>query len=228
MVADSRVVTIYNRGQEYERHPICADGDRSDWFAVAPADAVAIAREHDPAASETAAAQFRFRATDSGPELYLRQRRLFLRLERGDIDPLEAEEEVLTLVGDVIARAAGTDERTKSTSGPQAAARRILVEDAQAEIARTLSSPTNVSELARALGTSPYHLCRVFRKGTGMTMHAYRLDLRLRAAMEWLADSPSDLSRLALELGFSSHSHFTSVFRARFGITPSVCRLALT
>ena len=59
-------------------------------------------------------------------------------------------------------------------------------------------------------------------------MHAYRLDLRLRAAMERIGDASADLSRLSLELGFSSHSHFTSVFRTRFGMTPSACRRSLT
>ena len=228
IVADSRVVTIYNCGQEYEREPICPDGDRSDWFAVAPEHARAIASEHDPKATANTNALFRFVATTSDSALYLRQRRLFLRIERGEMDAFEAEEEVLTLVGTVIARAAAATGRSESARGAQTCARRDLVEGAQAELARTVSSPTDVSELARRLDTSPYHLCRVFRQGTGLTLHAYRLDLRLRAAMECLADSPADLSKIALQLGFSSHSHFTSVFRARFGMTPSDCRRSLT
>ena len=93
------MVTIYNQGQEYERYPICPDGDRSDWFAVTPELALAIASEHDPKASSSSNRCFRFGATASDATLYLRQRRLFLRLERGEMDRLEAEEEVLTLFG---------------------------------------------------------------------------------------------------------------------------------
>ena len=226
MVADARVVTIYNQGQEYERYPISLEGDRSDWFAVTPELAFAIAKEHDPKATSNPSGFFRYGATTSDSSLYMRQRRLFLRLQRGELDRLEAEEEVLTLVGAVIARAVSA--RTESAVTSRAAARRALVEGAQAELARTLSNPTDVTELARRLDTSPYHLCRVFRQGTGLTLHAYRLDLRVRNAMERLADARTDISRVALELGFSSHSHFTSVFRTRVGMTPGDCRRTLT
>jgi AraC family transcriptional regulator len=227
IVADPRVVTIYNRGQAYERAPICPDGDRSDWFAVAPEHAFAIVREHDPRASVNDDSFFRFAATASDPGLYMAQRRLFQRLERGTMDRFEAEEAVLTLVGAVIASAA-TTARTTPVIRTQTAARRALVEGAQAELARTVANPTDVSELARRLDTSPYHLCRVFRQGTGLTLHAYRLDLRVRTAMEYLSDARTDISRVALELGFSSHSHFTSAFRARVGMTPADCRRTLT
>src|SRR4051812_45499835 len=36
-VADPTVVTLYNRRQAYERRPVSRDGDRCDWYAVAPA-----------------------------------------------------------------------------------------------------------------------------------------------------------------------------------------------
>ena len=227
IVADACVVTIYNSGREYQRDPICPDGDRSDWFAVAPEHALAIAREHDRSAPGSTDAPFRFEAAESDPSLYLRQRRLFLRIERGNIDQFEAEESVLTLVGAVVARAAAATRQSEHRHRKSAAGHRDLAEGARAELARTPSGPTSVTDLARRLGTSPYHLCRVFRTATGLTLHAYRLDLRLRAAMERLAESRADLSPLALELGFSSVSHFTSVCRARYGMTPSVCRRAL-
>jgi len=227
VVADPRVVTIYNAGREYRRDPICSDGDRCDWFAVAPEHAFAIAREHDPLAPERSDEAFRFEIAESDPSLYLRQRRLFLRLERGAIDRFEAEEAVLTLVGAVLARAATAPRRTMARTRTATAARRDLVEAARAELARAPSGPTDVTELARRLGASPYHLCRVFRSGTGLTLHAYRLDLRLRAAMERLADPRVSLSRLATELGFSSHSHFSAVLRRRYGMTPTCCAWTL-
>jgi AraC-like DNA-binding protein len=40
-------------------------------------------------------------------------------------------------------------------------------------------------------------------------------------ALEPLADGAGDLTRIALDLGFSSHSHFTAAFRRHFGLTPS-------
>ena len=41
---------------------------------------------------------------------------------------------------------------------------------------RSISRAFAFSGRSRQLDTSPYHLCRVFREGTGLTLHAYRLD----------------------------------------------------
>jgi AraC-like DNA-binding protein len=45
--------------------------------------------------------------------------------------------------------------------------------------------------------------------------------LRLRAALEELPECRGDITRLALDLGYSSHSHFTYAFRREFGVPPS-------
>jgi AraC-like DNA-binding protein len=55
-------------------------------------------------------------------------------------------------------------------------------------------------------------------------LYRYLTRLRLRAALERLADGARDLTALALELGFSSHSHFADAFRREFGRTPSDVR----
>ena len=72
-----------------------------------------------------------------------------------------------------------------------------------------------------------FHLARVFKARTGFSLHAYRNQLRLRAALERLAEPGVDLIDIALDLGFSSHSHFTDTFRRSFGKTPSVVRESL-
>jgi AraC-like DNA-binding protein len=75
-----------------------------------------------------------------------------------------------------------------------------------------------------------FHLCRLFRRRTGLTIHAYRHHLRLRNALEPLEQADADLLALALDLGYSGHSHFTALFRRQFGIVPSRLRdrLAMT
>ena len=82
----------------------------------------------------------------------------------------------------------------------------------------------SLAELARKLLTSPFHLARVFRAETGFTLAGYRQALRLRAALERLPENDRDLSALALELGFSSHSHFTASFTREFGVPPSALK----
>jgi AraC-like DNA-binding protein len=78
--------------------------------------------------------------------------------------------------------------------------------------------------VARAVHASPFHLARVFRERAGVPIHRYLTRLRLRAAIERLADGADDLTALALDLGFSSHGHFTDTFRREFGRTPSDVR----
>jgi len=73
-------------------------------------------------------------------------------------------------------------------------------------------------------GYSPYHLLRVFREATGFPIHRYLNRLRLLHALERF-DAPTGLSHLAFDLGFCSHSHFTSAFRAEFGVTPVSLRV---
>jgi AraC-like DNA-binding protein len=78
-----------------------------------------------------------------------------------------------------------------------------------------------------SLGTSPYHLCRVFRDCTGLTLHQHRSELRVRAALEMLeatAGAKPSLSHVAHTLGFSSHSHFVQAMRRHAGVTPGVAR----
>jgi AraC-like DNA-binding protein len=48
--------------------------------------------------------------------------------------------------------------------------------------------------------------------------------LRLRAALDLLPEYRRDITRLALDLGYSSHSHFTYAFRREFGFPPSAWR----
>ena len=65
------------------------------------------------------------------------------------------------------------------------------------------------------------------RAGAPFSLHAYRNQLRLRASLERLHEPGVDLIDIALDLGFSSHSHFTETFRRSFGKTPSVVRETL-
>lgn len=98
------------------------------------------------------------------------------------------------------------------------------VEAARDVIARRYRENLSLSQIAREVCTSVFHLSRVFHARTGFSLHAYRNHLRLRTALERLAEHNVDLTDLALDLGFSSHSHFTETFRRTFGRTPSAVR----
>jgi AraC-like DNA-binding protein len=93
-------------------------------------------------------------------------------------------------------------------------------------LAKRLGERITLEEIARALEASPFHLARVFQTQTGVPVHRYLSRLRLRTALDRLEAGARDLTALALELNFSSHSHFTDAFRREFGFTPSNFRKA--
>ena len=73
------------------------------------------------------------------------------------------------------------------------------------------------------MGVSSVYLTQLFKRALGLPLHQYLMGLRLNEALFALRDAP-DLTALALDFGFSSHSHFTAAFRTRFGVTPSRVR----
>jgi AraC-like DNA-binding protein len=78
--------------------------------------------------------------------------------------------------------------------------------------------------VAAEVGWSPFELTRVFRRHTGFPIHRYRRQLRLRTAYSRLAEGETHIGNLALDLGFSTHSHFAEAFRSEFGLSPSDLR----
>lgn len=219
-VADPTVVTLYNRGQLYARGPVDEVGDHCDYYAVDRALALELARARDPGVDER---PFRFDHAPSPPGAYMRQRALFDRLAGADPPgDLEIDETVLGLLASVLDAAQGAHARMGALpderDGDEVVLRTRMVLGAR--FAESLS----LTDLARAVGVSRGRLCRVFRRRTGTTLHAYREQLRLRAALTALETPGCDLTGLALDLGYSSHSHFSANFRRSFGRPPSAAR----
>ncbi len=105
---------------------------------------------------------------------------------------------------------------------------RALAFAAQTMLNERFHAPLTLRAIATTIGSSPYHLSRIFHRETGLPVHRYLNRLRLRASLERLADGEGDLTDLALSVGFSDHSHFTNAFRGEFGIPPSRFRALAT
>ena len=90
-------------------------------------------------------------------------------------------------------------------------------------LAANLASPVRLSHVATAARTSPAYLTTLFSRLEGVSLHQYLVQLRLARSLVELPHAP-DITRLASDLGFSTHSHFTSSFRRAFGCTPSAYR----
>lgn len=87
-----------------------------------------------------------------------------------------------------------------------------------------LAGDLSVARLARSVGLSEAHFCRVFRDATGVPPHRYVLGARLDLARKLLSQSTLPISRIAEECGFSSQSHLTATFRAAHSATPAQYR----
>jgi AraC-like DNA-binding protein len=139
-------------------------------------------------------------------------------LINGRAEPLEAESLALTLV----CRALGS--RTAHTASASIG-RQKLADRAKLVLASDLARRWTLGDIAAEVGGSPVYLTQVFRQVEGLPLYRYQLRLRLARALDLLPEC-EDLTALSLDLGFSSHSHFSAAFKETYGRSPSAFREA--
>ena len=158
------------------------------------------------------------------PRTFLAHRLQVSRFMRGD---RQHEMSVVEGALQIVDEMAGQIQARRSRDHGSPAEQRLRRERAEAIkslLLEKLEEPVLLADLASAVGTSVFHLCRCFREETGWPIHRYLSRLRLRAALAAVTTERSDLGEIALRFGFSSHSHFTAAFRQEFGIPPSAAR----
>jgi AraC family transcriptional regulator len=128
-------------------------------------------------------------------------------------EPLEAESLALTLVRRVLGP------RTTHAAGASTGRQR-LVDRVKLVLASDLARRWTLAEIAAEVRGSPVYLTQVFQQVEGLPLYRYQLRLRLARALDLLAQY-DDLTTLSLDLGFSSHSHFSAAFRQAYGRSPT-------
>jgi AraC family transcriptional regulator len=213
-VAEANQVLFFNASEGYQvSHPV-PGGDASLTLVIS-----------EPQLRELAPTNF----LRDGSTLAFRRQRLridartqalvaLLRhsLRENIAEPLEAESLALTLVH----RALGP--RTTHQAGASFGCQR-LVDRAKLVLASDLARRWTLAEVATEVRVSPVYLTQVFQQVEGIPLYRYQLRLRLARALDLLARY-DDLTTLSLELGFSSHSHFSASFRQVYGCSPSEFR----
>jgi AraC-like DNA-binding protein len=226
-VSGPNLVNFYNAGQVFRRQRVWPEGDASDWYWIEPDTLRHVLARYDPAAAESDR-PFRFAWGPSDPRTYLEQRRAFLHAATSEKpDRLYLEETMVWILDRVVSSAVAAHDGRRRPGHRAEARHAQLAEDAKTIVALRARDPLDLSELARELGCSAFHLCHVFRRQTGLTLSEYQHQIRLRRSLERVSDPGSRLTDLALELGYASHSHFTHFFRRTFGVTPSALRSRL-
>ncbi len=155
----------------------------------------------------------RSRRADSSLQ-FLRSR--FLHATRDSAgDELAREEMAIAILRRALA--------TRSPGGEPSPTTRRLLRRTKEFVVAHLGESLRLDHIARAVGSSPAYLTDIFRRFEGLPLHRYVLQARLARALVELPQA-HDLTALALDLGFSSHSHFAAAFRRAFGCTPSAFR----
>ena len=213
-VADANHVLFFNAGEGYQvSHPI-AGGDASLSLVLSES----VLRELAPNAllNDRGTLGFRRQHQRIDPRAQVWVALLRHGLASRSIEPLEAEGLVLTLV----CRSLGP--RTSHEPGATYARRR-LADRVKVLLASDLSRRWTLADIAAEIRGSPVYLTQVFQQTEGIPLYRYHLRLRLARALDLIARF-DDLSALAAELGFSSHSHFAAAFRQAYGRSPTAFR----
>jgi len=213
-VAEANQVVFFNATEGYRvSHPV-PGGDASLSLAISES----LLRELAPPAFLCDGAMLAFRRQrlriDARTQVLVALLRHSLR--QNIAEPLEAESLALTLVQ----RALGS--RTTHAAGASFGRQR-LVDRVKLVLAGDLARRWTLAEIAAEVRGSPVYLTQVFQQVEGLPLYRYQLRLRLARALDLLAQY-DDLTTLGLDLGFSSHSHFSAAFREAYGRSPSEFR----
>ena len=87
-----------------------------------------------------------------------------------------------------------------------------------------LSSPPNLSEIAKMVGLNEYKLKKGFKETFGNTVFGYLAEQRLHLAQQYLRDTEKTAAEIAFELGYATPQHFNNAFKGKFGVTPHSVR----
>jgi AraC-like DNA-binding protein len=214
VILDPSQIAVFRKGQPYcITHPV-EGGDRSIIVQFDPADLCA-ALDTEPDSSGTALHRVPATFVVTAP-LILLAGRLCHGVRQAAQDGFRIEETAYALLDGL------SDIAARMRQSPLAMrAQKPCALDVGAVVSSRFRQKLSIGGIAQMLEVSPFHLCRSFRAATGITIHHYVTILRMSEAVHRLWSYRTNLTELALDLGYSSHSHFSSTFRHFFGITPS-------
>ncbi len=214
VVAEANQVVFFNAFEAYRvSHPV-AGGDAS-LTIILPEERLRELAPHRMLNSGSVA-KFRYQRLRIDARAQVLVALLGHSLRTKVAVPMEAESLALTLVQ----RSLGprTSHTPATTYG-----RQKLVARAKLVLASDLSRRWSLAEIAAEVRVSPVYLTQIFQQVEGIPLYRYQLRLRLARALD-LVGRYEDLTTLGLDLGFSSHSHFSAAFRETYGRTPSEFR----
>jgi AraC family transcriptional regulator len=177
--------------------------------------------------------ELRFHELELAPRLFFEDAGLWAtadkltqEIERGDqSDRFYAEALGVVLVAELARLYRVEPDAEQSSRGGLAAWQRRAVEE-QIEI--NLAEPLSLVALAESVRLSPRHFARAFKQSFGQPPHQYHLARRVERAKALLCRGDLSVTEIAVSLGFSDTSAFSTTFRRFSGRTSRDYRRALT
>lgn len=241
---DRNTAVLTSVGSVMRRRGLTDGGIDNVWMDVQPA-LLAEMVSAATGSSRDADARFPWRSSYLPTAPLLAVTRLVARLRQQGGDPaasppyrtrskldapltrMELEETILGAVAETVRVAAstGSPKRRRSPSAAQSRFHREAVDEVRRRLAIEPHARHGIQRLAAAVHVSPFHLCRIFKRHTGLPIHRYLEILRLRAAMVDAVETKARMLDIALRHGFCSESHLSNAFVREFGERPSRVRV---
>jgi AraC-like DNA-binding protein len=210
-VAEGNQVVFFNKAEEYcISHPV-EGGDACLSVGVADHWLEELAPKEAMRGGDELAFRRHRRRIDARTQALVATLRY--SLDRHVAETLQAETLTLTLIRTALGER--TSHATRASIG-----RQKLVDRTKLLLSSDPARRWTLGEIGVAIGVSPVYLTQVFQQVEGMPLYRYQLRLRLARALDLLGRY-EDLTTLSMDLGFSSHSHFSSAFRQTYGRTPA-------
>jgi len=220
VIVTSNEVTFHLPGQSCIREALASEGGEYEWIAIHP-DLLQFIGVSNLYKHEVPA------YAPLWPSHFITQRQLFTAF----VNPPRAVESqyleaalltfVRNLISDTVTHWRQRQEGSRSLRPTCVKRRMQIAEDAKLLLAREFLTDLSFRKIADAVHCSQCHLVRAFHDATGLLPGDYRRELRLRKGLFLMEETRSDIGDIAIHVGFSSHSHFTSAFHRSFGSTPT-------
>ena len=230
IIADPHQVLFFHAQQPYEvSHPI-KGGDRSTVLTLNFTILIEILRFFDPYVIERQEKPFPigYMPVDIR-QRYLQYQLFHTTASSNALEDIEVEERLIILLTELIGGMYTSLNLGKIPMRPDIIATHTeIVEQVKLILGERFREKIKLEDIAKLVHCSVFHLSRVFKKQAGLPIHRYIQNLRLLQALEQLAENPAiDFTNLGHEIGFSSHSHFSTAFKRKFDCAPSEFRFNL-
>jgi AraC family transcriptional regulator len=216
-IADPLHAIFWNGQTSFRvRHPI-GGGDVCTVLRLTPSGSSALRALHNPTSENQLALTFKRASHLLSPRSFLLHWRVLQAARLSDhFDRLAIDEAALELLMDV------STVPTLTSVPPNISP--AYVHHAREVIAKRHTEALCLADIANTVACSPFHLARQFKRAFGISLHQTLMAWRLRVGLERVLDQPEQLTTIALDLGFASHSHFSDAFRKHYGCSPQQAR----